>query len=168
MKHCAKCGKKKTLREFKKGRNICIDCNNSYAREHRKLPEVRARATAWWKKNGNRYNKARILRTYKLSPEEYENLLQKANGSCLLCFFKFGHKIPGVRDKWGHQPHVDHCHKLNKVRGILCARCNSGLGMFRDKPDLLRKAAQYLEDFYVTETRAGAASPNESIGNTRT
>ena len=32
MKHCAKCGKKKTLREFKKGRNICIDCNNQYDR----------------------------------------------------------------------------------------------------------------------------------------
>lgn len=39
---------------------------------------------------------------------------------------------------------MDHSHKTGKVRGWLCRACNVGLGMFRDNPDTLRKAARYL------------------------
>jgi transposase len=40
---------------------------------------------------------------------------------------------------------VDHCHVKLKIRGILCAGCNSGLGYFRDSPELLMAAAVYLQ-----------------------
>lgn len=39
---------------------------------------------------------------------------------------------------------VDHDHKKNKIRGMLCNRCNQGLGQFRDDPDLLEFARIYL------------------------
>lgn len=39
---------------------------------------------------------------------------------------------------------IDHCHKTSKVRGILCSRCNSGLGMFRDNIEYLAEAIKYL------------------------
>lgn len=40
---------------------------------------------------------------------------------------------------------VDHCHKNNFIRGVLCHPCNMGIGHFKDKPNLLRAAADYLE-----------------------
>ena len=39
---------------------------------------------------------------------------------------------------------VDHCHSNGKVRGMLCAKCNQGLGLFYDNPILLEKAVEYL------------------------
>lgn len=39
---------------------------------------------------------------------------------------------------------VDHCHKTNKFRGMLCNRCNQGLGLFRDDPELLEFSRIYL------------------------
>ena len=39
---------------------------------------------------------------------------------------------------------VDHCHKTNKIRGILCNKCNNGLGLFNDDPELLEYARIYI------------------------
>lgn len=44
------------------------------------------------------------------------------------------------------KPHIDHDHETGVVRGTLCRTCNIGLGMFKDNPELMRQAAQYLED----------------------
>jgi uncharacterized protein YbaR (Trm112 family) len=41
---------------------------------------------------------------------------------------------------------VDHCHKTGKVRKLLCHNCNRALGLFKDNPELMRKAADYIEE----------------------
>lgn len=43
-------------------------------------------------------------------------------------------------------PYVDHCHTTKKVRGILCNKCNFGIGHFDDNPALLESAIRYLKD----------------------
>lgn len=44
----------------------------------------------------------------------------------------------------GQQTVIDHCHRTGKIRGMLCAHCNRGLGLFKDRVFVLLKAALYL------------------------
>lgn len=41
---------------------------------------------------------------------------------------------------------VDHCHTCNQVRGLLCSRCNSGIGLLKDNIDILASAISYLQN----------------------
>lgn len=43
--------------------------------------------------------------------------------------------------------HIDHCHKTEKFRGLLCANCNSGIGLLKEDCEVLRRAILYLDSF---------------------
>lgn len=74
-------------------------------------------------------------RAYGLSASQFNAMVKKQKSLCVIC------KLPAK----GKQLHVDHCHTTGKVRGLLCSSCNLALGMFKDNPRLLRRAASYLE-----------------------
>jgi hypothetical protein len=76
---------------------------------------------------------------YGLTPEAYEALLAKAGHACEIC----RRKPDGTH---GRRLVIDHCHASGVVRGILCDRCNSGLGSFRDDTNALEQAAAYLRE----------------------
>ena len=76
------------------------------------------------------------LKKYNLTIEQYNKLIIEQDNKCLIC------GKPQENKKLA----IDHCHTTNKVRGLLCSRCNLGIGLFKDDPDLLLKAGQYILD----------------------
>jgi len=88
--------------------------------------------------NVNPAGRAKTLRKYGLTLLEYDNMVKAQGGKCKIC----GDEKPGTLT--GVWP-VDHNHVTKRVRALLCSDCNAGLGLFRDDPGCLRKAAVYLE-----------------------
>jgi len=77
----------------------------------------------------------RLKQRYGLRPSSFERMSESQRGACAICGGP-----PGEQGL-----HVDHDHKTGKVRALLCFECNSGLGKFREDPQLLAAAIAYLE-----------------------
>ena len=75
-----------------------------------------------------------LRRRYGLGADEVLSRLEAQGSSCLICRRPIDAKTA----------HVDHDHVTGKVRGILCFRCNAGMGQFADDPEVLVRAARYL------------------------
>lgn len=80
-------------------------------------------------------NRVRKLRQrYGINETEYYILYGSQEGKCKICG-----DFREILD-------VDHCHKTNEVRGLLCGDCNRGLGLFNDNVDKLKNAIKYLKN----------------------
>lgn len=66
--------------------------------------------------------------------DEFAERLRTQNGKCAICMKKMA----------GRDIHRDHDHITGEWRGLLCNKCNRGLGYFQDNPDMLLAAAFYL------------------------
>jgi hypothetical protein len=114
----------------------CKDCENEYYRARYQQDTIAAaKAMRVYEQGpqGRRIRHLARLRTYGLSEAEYANMLDAHDGLCAIC-----------KDPFDEVPYIDHCHKSDRVRGLLCRNCNFGVGFFRDSPELLRAAATYL------------------------
>ena len=86
----------------------------------------------------------RALSSFGITQPDKERLLSEQGGRCLICDSSI--TFTGRPSAGKHDAVVDHCHDSGNIRGILCGSCNIGLGKFYDKPNLLRTAADYLEE----------------------
>ena len=82
-----------------------------------------------------------LFKKFRLSKNDYEMMLDAQGGVCAICKQPEKQKRNNVIKFLG----VDHNHISGKIRGILCADCNLGLGKFKDNPEMLRRALAYLE-----------------------
>jgi hypothetical protein len=82
---------------------------------------------------------------YGLTPEEYSERLDAQNNLCGLCREPFVGTANNSKN--GLDPVLDHSHSTGKLRLFVHRKCNTGLGCFNDDPELLKRAAQYLENF---------------------
>jgi ribosomal protein L24E len=76
-----------------------------------------------------------LKRNFGITQEDYDSMLSVVPG-CAICGEL---PVPG-----GQRLAVDHDHETNRVRGLLCHKCNKGLGLFKDNPKLLLSAVEYL------------------------
>lgn len=118
-----------------------IRINKNYAKiqYQNKMRYIRKRESLI-EKEALRYNKNKdriIAARYGLTEEEYKYLKQKQNNSCGIC----GKQQDRVLD-------VDHNHDTGYVRGLLCNKCNRGLGLFGDNIQNLAHAIIYINNFY--------------------
>lgn len=112
---------------------------------HNKNKEFCAELTKKWKKdNWKDYTNNRRIqirkRTYGITQDDFNKLLEEQNYSCAICKKPF-------TDENKNRGFVDHDHYTDKVRGLLCSSCNLGLGTFKDDILYLESAIEYLRRF---------------------
>lgn len=159
MKKCSECKVEKSLSEFYKIGNgsqgvrpRCKECTlkaerkkygESFDVRHKKSQQQRSRMEDSELRSRHMLAQRRwhLKKTYGMSLDEFDSLLSSQDGGCAIC---------GTKPVYGDQKTrmvVDHCHETDEVRGILCDLCNTAIGKFKDDPDLLRKAASYIDCF---------------------
>jgi len=128
MKQCNTCKIFKPVSEYYKDKRLKSGLRGQCKECRRKVEKARSpKVHKMWK----------IKTNYGLTEEQYYGLIDKQGGRCAICRTTFS----SLKSR---HIHVDHDHSTNKVRGILCTRCNVGLGYFRDDPTLLEHAIEYL------------------------
>jgi hypothetical protein len=78
---------------------------------------------------------------YGITFDDYCEIHRKQNGLCAICGQVEQH--PNKLHPVG-QLNIDHDHNTGVVRGLLCGKCNKGIGLFDDNVELLDKAKEYI------------------------
>lgn len=88
-----------------------------------------------------------LIKTYEITLTQYKDIVLKQNKMCLICEKTAEEATPSTP-----RLYVDHDHITKKIRGLLCQKCNSMLGLCRDSVEILEKAIEYLKsnNYYLT------------------
>lgn len=141
---------RETLAPHRSGNLLCTCCH--YVKPHEQFQPSRTfdwrskcascKAMEYRQKISEpNYHLKRKCAQWGLTTDQYFTLLADQDGKCAVCEREPDH------GRWGPDFVFDHHHDSNRFRGLLCARCNAGLGFFQDQPKRLRAAARYLEEF---------------------
>ena len=133
-KSCSSCKVEKNLSEFNKNKlgkfgvhNQCRQC----AKLWKPSPDQRQK----YNKRIREWNRKKLS---GFTPEDFESKLKEQEYKCAIC----GTEDPGATN-W----HADHDHTTGQKRGILCHKCNTGLGLLKDDINVLCSAIEYLNHY---------------------
>lgn len=107
--------------------NQCQECRKKWKPSEKQRQEYNKRTRVW---NRKKYS--------GFTQEDFDIKLKEQNYMCAICKTK----DPG-KTNW----HADHDHKTGQKRGILCHKCNTGLGLLQDDIEILCSAIEYLRHF---------------------
>lgn len=117
----------------------CVEClkltsgTAYHAAREKKIEQSRA----WRNANPHKRREYRLA-LYGLDQAAFDQMLKDQYGGCAVC----GEGLVG-----GKQTHIDHCHETGRTRGILCAKCNTAIGLLDDCPEKAMSLAAYLRGF---------------------
>jgi hypothetical protein len=133
-KPCKDCGKTERYNSTKG----CVYCTKLQARKDywRNPEDIKTIKRKKYKDNPDTNKDLKLRRAYGISLEEYKNLLKKQDGVCAIC---------EKNCSSGRMLCVDHDHKTNTVRGLLCVNCNRAIGNLKDNINLLTRMIKYLK-----------------------
>lgn len=103
-------------------------------RIRKNTPENREFTKQWQKDNKDILHERRVNKKYNTN---YRKLFEEQKSCCKICNTH--------QDELTKKLAVDHCHETDIVRGLLCSKCNTGLGQFNDNIELLLKAIDYIK-----------------------
>src|SRR5260221_5848780 len=122
LKRCTVCGEFKDLKEFYK------DPTKLFAVRQDCKPCVAKYREVYYEANKQEVADNWLKTQYNLSREELNNLIEIQENKCAIC----KNLMTGYKE-----PMVDHNHITGKVRGLLCANCNFGIGSLKESINIL-------------------------------
>lgn len=127
IRTCTRCKEEKAVEAFPirthasgSRHSMCKPCKYEYEQE-------------WKKNNPEAVLAGELRRRYGITVEQYEAMLRSQRFRCAICQRRDVALV------------VDHCHKTKRVRGLLCNNCNHAIGKFRDDPEIMRRAIEYVQ-----------------------
>jgi hypothetical protein len=118
----------------------CADCGEIHIRSASQLKNGRkSRQCDNFKPHNKLFEDRRdgiMRRQYGITLEQYDEMLEEQNYRCAIC--------NNEDEVEGRRLAIDHCHTTGVVRGLLCGKCNRGIGLFYDSRELLERAINYL------------------------
>jgi hypothetical protein len=144
---CTRCHEWKTADHFRANSNNKTSGLYSYCN-----PCERARGLARHKANPDAQRWRTVRHRYGLEKADYDRMLEEQGGACASCgTTESSHDHPRRNALSEHYwLHIDHDHETGEIRGLLCYRCNNGIGLL-GSPKALRQAADYLERRQVSD-----------------
>jgi len=140
---CSKCGESKPQSAFYKEsqsirgyRYACKECEKPRFINYKNQPGIKKRMT----ENRRKWNREKL---YNFPNDLYLERLNEQGNVCAIC----GTDKPGGRGQF----HADHNHSTSQPRGVLCHNCNVALGNFKDNPEFLLAAIEYLNKYSEAE-----------------